>query len=103
VSKGCFKPNELEYFYHPVIARYLKKKLAQPESVSKLPKEIRYICFDHKEIQENFFVWHFSILVDDEGLHELYKLSNIRLYYRILMPEEELEEEAPIPVEVVDQ
>jgi hypothetical protein len=48
-------------------------------------------------------VWEFSIFVNDETFHELYKLSNLRLYYRILMPEEEYLDEEPIPVEVVDQ
>jgi hypothetical protein len=102
VTKGCFRPSELEYFYHKYIAKYLQMKLQQPTSQSKLPKEIRYICFDHKTEEENYFLWQISIFVDDEGLHELYKLSNIRLYYRWIPPEEELEEEAPLTVEVID-
>lgn len=101
VTRGCFRPHELEYFYHRPIALYLQHKLQQPTSVSKLPKEIRYICFDHKIQQENYFVWIFSVIVD-EGLHELYKLSNIKLYYRMIPPEEEFLEEEPIPVHVVD-
>jgi hypothetical protein len=103
ITKGCFKPNELEYFYHKYIAKYLQMKLAQPESVSKLPREIRYICFDEKVEQENFFMWKLSVIVDDETFHELYKLSNIKLYYRMIPPEEELEEVVPLTVEVIDR
>jgi len=103
VTRGCFRPQQLEYFYHRPIALYLQHKLQQPTSQSKLPKDVLYICFDHKIQQENYFVWEFSIFVNDETFHELYKLSNLRLYYRILMPEEEYLDEEPIPVEVVDQ
>jgi hypothetical protein len=102
VTRGCFRPSELEYFYHRPIALYLQHKLQQPASVSRLPKEIRYICFDHKTEEENYFLWQISIFVDDETFHELYKLSNIKLYYRLIPPEEEFLEEEPIFVEVVD-
>ena len=91
VSKGCFRTSELESFYHKRISEYLQQKLQQPTSSTGLPKEIRYICFDRKIELENHSVWVFSVIVDDEGLHELYKLSNLRLYYRIIPPEEELE------------
>jgi hypothetical protein len=98
VSKGCFRPQQLQYFYHQPIAKYLQQKLQQ----GKLPERTLYICFDEKEEQENFFMWKFSVIVDDEGLHELYKLSNIKLYYRWVPPEEEFLEEAPLTVEVID-
>jgi hypothetical protein len=102
VSRGCFRPSELEYFYHKRISEYLTLKLQQPTSESKLPKDILYICFDHKVQQDNYFVWYLSFIIDDQTFHELYKLSNIKLYYRILMPEELLEEEEPIPVQIID-
>ena len=98
ITKGCFRPSELIYFYHKPLADYLKYKIEQ----GKLPQNVLFVCFDHKEKQENFFVWNISIVVDDQEYHELYKLNNIRIYYRILMPEEEYLDDEPIPVLVLD-
>ena len=83
--KDCWRPEELLSFEFRELGEFLYYLITQGAKTledDKLPKTTLYICFDKHRKDGDAHEWSISIVYDDVAKHTIYKVRNIKLYYK---------------------
>lgn len=83
--KRCWKTYELPEFEVPEIGEYLIHAVTNGSigiGANTLPFTTMYICFDKHQKGSLWNAWNISIVYDDYVKHAIFRVRNIKLFYR---------------------
>jgi hypothetical protein len=100
--RQCWKTYELQEFEVPEIGEYLIYAVTNGSigiGANTLPFTTMYICFDKHQRGSKWNIWNISIVYDDYVKHAIYKVRNIKLFYR----RKPVERNETITIDIGDQ